>query len=541
MRKKIIATLFLFIVPLVAPLMCHGQKLTIVHVNDTHSHLFPFGPNNSYGGIAKVSYLIRKARHDNGEVLALHAGDAFVGSFAFNRYLGYSELKLMEDMYDVMCMGNHEFDLGPDNLAAILAGITSGGSPVTLPMLCANVKFPPDHPLRQFIRPHMIINKGGLQIGLMGVVTTDPFNYSKEAQALLTDPFAAAARSTQILRDRGCEIVICLSHLGKLYDELFLSQVPGIDIIVGGHSHDAIPDPEIVNGKIIVQAGAFNRYLGELNVNFTGRRVELIDYRLYEINEHVRKDLHLLKPLRDLKTGIEEDPRFGPVYSKKVAVAQWNHEEQWVWDEPFRDTPLGNLITDAMRDTVISNGIQLPGEHPLLAIEANGYISHRIYKGKVVGNDILRAVPYGYDPSSGLGSKITVALLAGAQILAGLEFSTMMVDYTDELSLQVSGMSFAYDSSKPAVTEEELLQGQISRIDPASIRIQGQPINPEGLYWVVLDELLLQFLTSLNLLPFAEVETGIFLYDVVKSYMEKLKVLSYESEGRIVDTALLPK
>jgi hypothetical protein len=194
-----------------------------------------------------------------------------------------------------------------------------------------------------------------------------------------------------------------------------------------------------------------------------------------------------------------------------------------------------------MRDAVVKNGIPLPGGHPLVAFEANGYISHRIYEGKVVGNDILRAVPYGYDPVSGLGSKITVALLAGAQILAGLEFSTMMVEYTDELSLQVSGMSFAYDSSKPAVTEEELFQGMISRLDPASIRIENQPINPEGLYWVVLDELLLDFLTSLNLNPFATVETGMFLYDVVKSYMEKLKVLRYESEGRIVDTALLQK
>jgi len=539
MQKKSITTFVLFLFALMVPVMCQGQELTIVHVNDTHSHLFPFGPNNTYGGMAKTSYLIRKARHNNKEVLVLHAGDAFVGTFAFNKYLGYKELKLMEGMCDVMCLGNHEFDLGPDNLAAILAGITSGGSPVTLPILCANVRLPADHPLRQFIRPHMIINRGGLRIGLIGVVTTDPFNYTPEVQAILKDPFAAAAKSTQILRNRGCEIVICLSHLGKLYDELFLSQVPGIDVIVGGHSHDAIPEPELVNGKIIVQAGAFNRYVGELKVNFKRDHVELIDYRLYEVNEHVRKDLHLLKPLQELRIGIEEDPRFGPVYSDRVAIAKWNHEEQWDGDSPFRDTAFGNLITDAMRDAVVRNGIQLPGGYPLVAIEANGYISHRIYEGKVVGNDILRAVPYGYDPISGLGSKMTVALLAGAQIVAGLEFSTMMVEITDELSLQVSGMSFAYDSSKPAVTEEELLQGMISRIDPASIRIHGEPINPEGLYWVVLDELLLQFLTSLELLPFDEIETGMFLYDVVKSYMTKLKVLNYESEGRIVDTALL--
>jgi hypothetical protein len=188
---------------------------------------------------------------------------------------------------------------------------------------------------------------------------------------------------------------------------------------------------------------------------------------------------------------------------------------------------------------IVNSGFQLPGDYPLIAFEANGYIAHKIYKGKVVGNDVLRAVPYGYDPISGLNSKVKVALLAGAQLLAGIEFSTTVVEYTDELSLQASGITFAYDSSKPAVTEEELFEGRISRVDPTSVLIGGEPIDPEGLYWVVCDELLLNFLTSMNILPFEEVETGMLLYNVVKGYMEKLKVLRYESEGRIVDTALL--
>jgi 5'-nucleotidase/UDP-sugar diphosphatase len=541
MTKKILGALTLFVFLSSVHVLCSAQELVILHTNDTHSHLYPYGPGK-WGGIARVSHLIEKARHANGgNILALHAGDAFVGTFAFNKYLGYAELKMMEGMYDAWCLGNHEFDLGPDNLAGILAGLTSGGSPITLPTLCANVELPKGHPLGQFVRSHMIVSRNGLLIGLVGVVTTDPFNYSAEVNAMLRDPYEAAGRSAQILRSCGCDVVICLSHLGKLQDEYGLSQVPGIDIIVGGHSHDPIPEPEIVNGKIILQAGAFSRYLGELKVNVDrgSGRVEVLDYRLHEITQGIKKDTHLLKQLKELKIGIETDPRFGKVYTEHVATAKWNLEEKSEPDDPYRDTALGNLVTDALRDAVESSGLQLPGGYPLMAFEANGYIAQRIIKGKVVGNDILRAVPYGYDPISGLNSKVKVALLAGAQVLAGLEFSTMLVEYTDELSLQASGITFAYDSSKPAVTEEELLEGTISRIDPASIRIHGEPIDPEGLYWVVLDELLLNFLTSMNLLPFEEVETGMFLYDVVKNYMKKLNVLRYESEGRIVDTALM--
>ncbi|MGD8539934.1 MAG: 5'-nucleotidase C-terminal domain-containing protein [Candidatus Aminicenantes bacterium] len=540
MTKNISVTLTLFILMLFVPLLCSAQELVILHTNDTHSHLYPFGPEK-WGGIARVSHLIQKARHANGDnILALHAGDVFVGTFAFNKYLGYAELKMMERMYDVWCLGNHEFDLGPDNLAAIMAGIASGGSPITLPTLCANVNLPKGHPLSQFIRNHMIITRNGIRIGLIGVVTTDPFNYSAEVNAMLRDPYKAAGKSAQILRNRGCDVVICLSHLGKLPDEYGLSLVPGIDIIVGGHSHDVIPEPEIVNGKIIVQAGAFNRYLGELKVNVDRGhgRVDVLDYRLYEITKGVKKDLHLLKELKELKLGIEMDPRFGKVYTERVATAKWNLEQESKPDDPYRDTALGNLITDAMRDAVENSGLSLPGGYPLIAFEANGYIGHRIYKGKVVGNDILRAVPYGYDPISGLNSKIKVVLLAGAQLLAGLEFSTTLVEYTDELSLQASGITFAYDSSKPAVTEEELMEGKISRLDPTSILIGGEPINTDGLYWVVLDELLLNFLTSMDLLPFEEIETGMFLYNVVKDYMKKLEVLRCESEGRVIDTAL---
>ena len=85
MQKKWFAILTVIFVALAAPFFCSGQKLTIVHANDTHSQLFPFGPMDDYGGIAGVSYLIRKAKHDNGEVLALHAGDAFVGTYCLSR------------------------------------------------------------------------------------------------------------------------------------------------------------------------------------------------------------------------------------------------------------------------------------------------------------------------------------------------------------------------------------------------------------------------------------------------------------------------
>lgn len=536
MTKKflmVLVTLFVFVS---CSLLPYAEQLTILHTNDTHSHLYSFGTFNRYGGMARMSYLIKKLKRQNSNVLTVNAGDVFVGTFAFNKYLGYAELKIMEELYDVMCLGNHEFDLGVDILTGILSGDVTESTPVGLPILCANVDLDKCPGLKNFVKPSMIQQVGPLKIGLVGVVTTDEFNYSKEVNEILTDPYIAAGAEALALREQGCDVVICLSHLGKVPDVEGLSEVPGIDIIIGGHSHDAIFKPIIKNEKIIVQAGEFGKYVGELKVRVKKGKVKVLNYKLHPINRRVRRDWTLVKTLFDLKKGIRQDPRFGPVYTKPIAWARWNLEERWEEGNPHRDTALGNLVADAIRDGVDNSGMVPQDGSPLIALEANGYIAHRIYRGMVVGNDVMRTVPYGYNRESGLGFKIKVVQLPGAHILAGLEYTVSMVELLDDLSLQVSGIKFEYDSSQPPG----------SRVDPDSVMIYNsvndlwEPLNPGRLYWVAITEQLLGFLQSLGVKPYGMIETGLFEYNVVRDYMRKLKILKYKSEGRIIDTALLP-
>lgn len=535
MRRKFLTLSMVLALFLSFPYWCSADRLTILHTNDAHSHLFPFGPQNQYGGMARMSYLIKKLKRKNAwegnSVLTLNAGDVFVGTFVFNKYLGYSELRIMEGLYDAWCLGNHEFDLGLDALAGILSGELLGDEPIQLPALCANIDRDKlkDHPLPQLVQPYMIQQVGDIKVGLFGVVTTDPYNYSDEVNSILTDPYTAAGASAALLRADGCDVVICLSHLGNVPDVYGLSQVDGIDIIVGGHSHTALTQAQEVNGKIIVQAGEFNRYLGELKVDVMPEGVDLVSYKLHNVDKSVRHDPMLNWTLFKLRQGIYTDPRFGPVYTKPVAWARWNLEERWEEGNPHRDTALGNLVCDAIRDGVESAGFTL-GEFPLVSLEAMGFIGHRIYKGKVVGNDVMRSVPYGYDPESGLGFKIHLVLLAGAQILGGLEFTVSEVENTDDLSLQTSGLTFEYDSDIPA---------GMGRVDPASVKVHGVPIDPNALYQVAMNEQLVNFLSGLGMEPFGQIDTGLFLYSLVRDYMKKLKILSYESEGRIIDRALV--
>jgi 5'-nucleotidase / UDP-sugar diphosphatase len=508
-----------------------AQELVIVHTNDTHSNLFPFGPQKEHGGIARISTVIKQVREQNERVLVLDGGDVFVGTFAFNKYLGYPQLKIMEGLYDAMALGNHELDLGPGALAAILAGVNPitmqpMGPPIALPILSANIDLSSIPGLQPFINPSIIRDVGGIKVGILGVTTNNPVYYSPDATAILGDPYIAAGVTAATLRAAGCQVVIAISHLGVAFDELGLSQVPGIDIIIGSHSHTTLPATQ-VNGKIIVQAGEFGELLGELHVGVDAGGVTLRNHRFYTIDQEIRDDPALLPYLNSLRDGIYTDPRYGPVLSQHVARAGWDLEKTW-WmvSDPqrapsHRDTSLGNLVTDALRI-----GVNRLGYDVDCALEAIGLLGHKIYAGKVVGNDVMLSVPYGYDPISGLGFKIKVVSLYGAELLGAIEYTLGFIEYSDETALQASGLGFRYDPTRPSG----------SRL--VSVTINGTPVNPYGVYRLALNERLVALLAALGLNLSGRVEeTGLLEFNLVKNYMQELNHLYYTSEGRIVDTS----
>jgi len=542
--------------------LAQTRSLTILHTNDTHSALFAFrqeaapgplprsggefrpgwaarergraGLVKEYGGIARMSALIKQLRAANENVLALHAGDVFVGSFEFNKYLGYPELKIMEQLYDAMCLGNHEFDLGLDALAGIVSGQLAGGDPVTLPLLCANVNLE-GTPLAGLIGKSIIKMVGGIKVGIFGVVNEDVQNYSAEvAPRLSGDVFTVAGMQAGALKAAGCEVVVCLSHLGTMSDLLGLADnVPCIDVIVGGHSHELYDQAVVRNGKIIVHAGQFGKYLGELTLDVGNGAVNLVSWTAHRVDSRVKPDPTLACQLNALREGIVQDPRFGPVYTRIVATAVRTVELNWPKTGPNRDSGLGNLVTDAMRKALTDAGFQVD-----LALDALGYVAASIPAGKVVGNDILRAVPYGYDPVSGLGFKIVLAPLPGSLLLGGLEYSTAKVEYTRDLCIQVSGMTYAYDSSKPAAQD----LGEFSRLDPMSVKVGGEPValNPNKYYYAAMSEQIFNFLKNLVAplgIELVSIPTEIFEYDAVCDYMKSLRFVNYGSEGRVRDTS----
>jgi 2',3'-cyclic-nucleotide 2'-phosphodiesterase (5'-nucleotidase family) len=544
MSKKAGSALAVLILALGLTVLCRARtkSLTILHSNDTHSALLPFGhpsltgPSGppaevrDYGGIARMAALIKAIRKSEPNVLALNAGDVFVGSFEFNKYLGYPELKIMEGLYDAMELGNHEFDLGLDGLAAVVSGTLAGGEPVALPILCANISFT-GHPLSSMVRPSIVKEVDGLKIGIFGVVEENPTDFGAEVVGRFSGAvFDVAGAQAAGLKAAGCDIVICLSHLGTLSDETGLAKVPGIDIIVGGHSHDLFDSAVTIDGKIIVQAGDHGRYLGELAVDYeAGKGVTLRGWKAWPVDSRVEPDPQVQARVDELREGVVGDPRFGPVYTEVIGLAGTDIAHAWPAAGPNRDTPLGNLVADAMKKVVAGSGFPVD-----CVLDVHGYTGFGIPAGRVVGNDIMRAVPYGYDPASGLGFKLVVASLPGALLLGGLEYSTNMVEYSSELCLQTSGLTFTYDSGKPAATG----LGQISRLDPMSVMIGDEyvALNRGKYYHVVMTDQVFAFLNNLAGGRLIKLDTGILEYNAVRDYIRSLRVVTYASEGRVRDT-----
>jgi len=547
------------------------RTLTILHTNDTRSAMVPFETGyipyvgaseepppkglaavnflrfpsgRDYAGIARMATLIKRYKAIDRNVLTVNTGDVFVGSFEFNKYLGYAELKIMENLYDVMELGNHEFDLGLNTLAAIVSGQLGNQGPVRLPILCANVDFSGTLAAGMF-QPSEIVTIGGVKVGLFGLVTEEPQNYGQDVNSRFPYPYddpdpsktlwAYAAQVAGGVKAAGCDVVVCLSHLGTTVDVAGLSQVPGIDVIIGGHSHDAYDAAKIVNGKIIVQAGAHGFYLGELKLRVNdGGGVSLISWALHPASAAVMEDAQVKAAVNQVRQGIVRDPRFGPVYSQNVATALRDIPQMWPANSQNRDSALGNLVTDAYLNRLKKAGFPVD-----CALEATGYIFYGIFAGQVVGNDILRAVPYGYDLDTGLDFKLVIVPMTGQLILGGLEYAAGMVTETTDLAIQASRLTYAYDSSQPAAPFASL-----SRLDATSVMINGEyaAMNPDKVYMVAMTEQVFNFLNALVEqlgvdLGSNVVQTGLFQYTAVRDYMKSLRFVNYKSEGRIKDTA----
>lgn len=252
------------------------HKLTILHVNDTHSHMEPVrsGEYAGMGGALERAAYIDSVRQADGpeNVLLLHAGDFCQGTSYFSELGGQVETRILNAIgYDVITLGNHEFDNGIEALGQVLSG-------VNMPVVCCNYDFSPFE-AGKYIRPYAIVQKAGLKIGVIGVLCglKDMVAGDIAGRIPAFDTVPTVQKYADELRPQ-CDLVIALTHIGyeahnpgDLLDKDLAAATRNIDIIVGGHSHTFLEEAVKVknlDGKDvpIVQVGWMGTYMGEFKV-----------------------------------------------------------------------------------------------------------------------------------------------------------------------------------------------------------------------------------------------------------------------------------
>jgi 5'-nucleotidase len=258
-----------------------SKTLVILYTNDQHSRIEPFPDNDpkypGLGGFAKRAAIIEKIRNEfDNNVLLLDAGDIFQGTPYFNYYHGELEFKLMSKMgYDLSTLGNHDFDLGIENIVKQLPH-------ATFQFVNCNYDFS-NTPLHNKIFKYKIIKKNGIKIGITGVgIELDGLVLKENyGNIIYNDPIEKLLITEKILKEEEkCDYIICLSHLGyeyktnKVSDVILAKHCKYTDLIIGGHTHTFLEKPVSIknnnqNETLVTQVGWAGIWLGQLLINFS--------------------------------------------------------------------------------------------------------------------------------------------------------------------------------------------------------------------------------------------------------------------------------
>ena len=254
-----------------------SKNLVILHLNDTHSRIEPISgsdyKNPNTGGVARLDAYVEEVRKENDAVLLFHSGDIVQGTPYFNMFKGLAEIEFMNfTHYDASCLGNHEFDYGLETLKGIVEA-------AQFPFITTNYDFNGTI-LAGLTKEYVIFEKEGLKIGVIGLgINPEGLVASVNYEGMkYLDPIESANKTAAYLKEQeGCDLIVCLSHLGYYQDEKRLGDITlakqsrNIDIILGAHTHTFFDKPVYVTNLdgtevVVNQAGEKGIGVGRLDI-----------------------------------------------------------------------------------------------------------------------------------------------------------------------------------------------------------------------------------------------------------------------------------
>jgi 5'-nucleotidase/UDP-sugar diphosphatase len=501
--KHLILLALIFLVALCGCERADLYPLCILHTNDIHGHITSErvrGWKERTGGAAVLVGCIKRIRAENQRkgipTLVLDAGDIFMGTPEGNVSGGMAVIEIMNAAgYDALTIGNHEFDLGVNNLEKLAMS-------ADFPFLGANVYNAATGLMPRFLKPYLLRDFGALRVGIIGVVTQETPSIvmpGGTGRIVLKGAEQTVSTCRAALAERGANFVVVVSHLGVGADEKMAREVEGVGVIIGGHSHDLLSQPVRVRqtGTLICQAESYGKYLGKLDLKVDPLQHTARKYRYEAIplkKGQCPPDESVVPIVEKWKTRAGE--RFGEV----VGSALTN-----ITSRSNGESPLGDLITDSMRSVTGAE----------IAFHNSYGIREPLLKGTITRRDTYEVMPF--------DNTIYTMQLTGGQVREILEQSLSL----KQGLLQVSGLKVVYDPEGPSG----------SRV--LTVSCGGRELDNQRSYSVVTNSYLAQggdfystFLEAHDVL-----NTGILDRDALNHYIRSHSPLSAEG---FKPTRLLP-
>ncbi|RFC67433.1 MULTISPECIES: 5'-nucleotidase C-terminal domain-containing protein [Mesorhizobium] len=507
--------------------------LNILHINDWHSRI---ESNNKYestcsaeeetkneciGGAARLITAINQERDKlkGQNVLLLNGGDNFQGSLFYTTYKGKTEAEFLNEMkFDAMTVGNHEFDDGEDALAPFL-------DVIQFPVLSANVKASAASKVGDRIKPSVVIEVGGQKIGIVGAVTTDtPEIASPGPNITIEDDIATITAEVKKLEAEGVNKIIALTHVGYPRDKEMIAKIPGVDVVVGGHSHSLLsntdakaegPYPTMIDNpggyKVpVTQAASYSKYLGEFQVVFDDNGVvkEAKGDPIF-LDSNVKPDEAALKRIAELGAPIEA--------LKRTEVSETTAPIDGSRDNcRARECEMGDMVSDAILDRVKGQGVSI-------VFQNGGGLRASIDQGVVTMGEVLTVLPF--------QNTLATFQLSGKDIVASLEAGVSEIEESKGKFPQVAGLKYSFDKS---------VKPNEGRIKSVEVMENGNwaPIDPNKTYLVATNNYVRQGGDGYKL--FADnaqnaYDYGPSLEQVVADYLGKNRPYTPKLDGRITE------
>lgn len=451
------------------------KKIVILHTNDLHSRLNGFSPEAEYtptspgddetrGGFARIAAILRTEKRNNpGITLTVDAGDFLMGTLfhAMELKTGF-QLRLMKQMgYDIVCLGNHEFDFGPAKTAGIINSSLAKGEipPLLLSNAVLSAEESGDDELEKLYDTKVVLRKfilerDGLKIGffsLLGKNAVEVAPLSKPVSFAKQVPFAR--KMVRELKKDGCDIVICLSHSGVSRDKKgnwtgedirLTKKVRGIDVIVSGHSHSKITEPVIIKGVPVVQTGEYGQNVGRLELVWKNGSVSVSDYRLIPVDDSITGESDIIAAVEEQQSLLAQEilAPLGLSYSDPVAETDFLLECNEQGD--FRSSNLGPMIADAIHSYVnrhSSDGCDI-------GMVAVGVIRDWMVPGVMTAPDVFRIMSLGSGDDDLPGYPLARLYVTGRELKNILEILMIAHKSSPSNHCFYSGLRVSYDPGR---------------------------------------------------------------------------------------------